>query len=90
MKLNSGRIPDNARSAVPLIMGEGRRILRMSARRAGRTARRFARGGRRIVGSTVHQAEVITRRNPWAGLGSAVGAGFLLGGLCAFLFYRGR
>jgi ElaB/YqjD/DUF883 family membrane-anchored ribosome-binding protein len=90
MKQNFGRIPDNARSAVPLIMGEGRRILEKSARRAGRTAQRVARSGRRIVGSTVHQAEMITKRHPWTGLGTAIGAGFLLGGLCTFLFYRGR
>jgi ElaB/YqjD/DUF883 family membrane-anchored ribosome-binding protein len=90
MKQNYGRIPENARGAVPMIVGEGRRILQQSARRAGRTAQRVARSGRRIVGSTVHQAEVITKRHPWGGLGTAVGAGFLLGGLCAFLFYRGR
>ena len=89
MKQN-GRIPDNARSAVPMIVGEGRRIIQQSARRAGRTARRVARSGRRIVGNTVHQAEMITRRHPWSGLGTAVGAGFLLGGLCTFLFYRNR
>lgn len=89
MKHNSS-IPDNARKAVPLIMGEGRRILQMSARRAGETAGRVARRGRRLFGSTVHQAERITRRNPLAGLGAAVGTGFLLGGLCAFLFYRVR
>ena len=85
MKQN-GRIPDNARSAVPMILGEGRRLIRQSARSAGR----IARSGRRMVGKTVHQAGIIAGRHPWTGLGTAVGAGFLLGGLCTFLFYRGR
>ena len=89
MKQHSN-IPDNARRAVPLIMGEGRRILQRSARRAGQTAGRVARRGRRLFGSTVHEAQRITRRNPLTGLGAAMGAGFLLGGLCAFLFYRIR
>lgn len=88
MKQHSERIPDNARSTVPLLVMEGRKLLRKSARRAGETATRVARQGRRIVGQTVHQTERLARRNPWAVLGIAVGSGFLLGGLCSFLFYR--
>jgi ElaB/YqjD/DUF883 family membrane-anchored ribosome-binding protein len=88
MQKYSGRIADNARSAVPVIMGEGRRLIELSARRAGQTATRVAVRGRRLVGSTVRQTERLARRNPWTGLGAALSTGFLLGGLCAFLFYR--
>jgi len=90
MKHHSERMPDNARGAVPLIVVEGKRLIQRSARRAGETASRVAKKGRRIVGQTVHETERLTRRNPWVGLGVAMGAGFLVGGLCSFLFYRGR
>jgi ElaB/YqjD/DUF883 family membrane-anchored ribosome-binding protein len=90
MKNHSSRIPDNARDAVPMILGEGRRLIQQSARRAGRTASKVARSGRRLIGDTVHETERMTRRHPLAGLGAAVGTGFILGGLCAFVFYRAR
>ena len=90
MKQHPERIPDNLRGAVPMIVDEGRRILQRSARRAGQTATRVARQGRRLVGTTVQRTERLTRRKPWMGLGAAVGTGFLLGGLCTFLFYRVR
>jgi ElaB/YqjD/DUF883 family membrane-anchored ribosome-binding protein len=80
--VKQNRISNN----VPMIVGEGRRLIQQSARRAGR----IARSGGRMVGSTVHQAGMIARRHPWTGLGTAIGAGFLLGGLCTFLFYRNR
>jgi len=80
------RISDN----VPMIVGEGRKIFQRSAKRAGETASKVARQGRKWFGSTVHGTERMTRRKPWVGLGSAIGTGFILGGLCAFLFYRGR
>jgi len=84
--MKHNRIPDN----VPMIVGEGRRILGQSARLAGRTASQVARQGRKMFGNTVHQTERMTRRHPLAGLGTAIGAGFVLGGLCTFLFYRSR
>ena len=90
MKQHSERMPDNARGTVPLIVVEGKRMLKRSARRAGETATRVARRGRRLVGQTVHQTEQLARRNPWTGLGIAVGAGFLVGGICSMLFWRGR
>jgi ElaB/YqjD/DUF883 family membrane-anchored ribosome-binding protein len=90
MKQGSERIPENARGTVPLIVVEGKRMLKRSARRAGETATRVARRGRRLVGKTVHQTERLARRNPWTGLGIALGAGFLVGGLCSLLFWRDR
>ena len=90
MKQHPERIPDNLRGAVPMIVDEGRRIIRQSAHRAGQTASRVARGGRRLVGKTMQRTERLTRRNPWTSLGAAIGAGFLLGGVCTFLFYRIR
>jgi ElaB/YqjD/DUF883 family membrane-anchored ribosome-binding protein len=91
MKQQPERMPENARGGtVPLIMVEGKRMLRRTARRAGETAGRVSRRTRRLVGETVQRTEKLTRRNPWASIGTAVGAGFLLGGLCTFLFYRGR
>lgn len=90
MKQQPERMPDNARGTVPLIVVEGKRMIKRSARRAGETATRVVRKGRRLVGTTMQQTERITRRNPWSSLGVAVGAGFLFGGLCTFLFYRTR
>lgn len=90
MKQHSERMPENARGTVPLIVVEGKRMIQRSARRAGETATRVARKGRRLARTTVERTERITRRNPWVSLGTAVGTGFLLGGLCTFLFYRGR
>jgi ElaB/YqjD/DUF883 family membrane-anchored ribosome-binding protein len=90
MKQNSERMPENARGTVPLIVVEGKRLIKRSARRAGETATRVARKGRRLIGTTVQRTERMTKRNPWAGLGIAVGTGFLVGGLCTFLFYRSR
>lgn len=88
MKQHPERMPENARGSVPLIVVEGRKFIKKSARKAGETATRVARRGRRFVGTTVHQTERLTRRNPWPALGIAIGSGFLLGGLCTFLFYR--
>lgn len=91
MKQQPERMPDNARgTAIPMLVVEGKRMIKRSARRAGETARVVARRGRRVVGATVQRTEKLTRRNPWASIGTAVGTGFLLGGLCTFLFYRGR
>lgn len=88
MKQHPERMPENARGTVPLIVVEGQRFIKKSARKAGETAGRVARRGRRFVGETVHRTERLARRNPWPALGIAIGSGFLLGGLCAFLFAR--
>jgi len=71
---------------------EGRRMLRSSAHKAGEVAGEVARRGRRIVGTTVHQTEIMTKRHPWVGLGTAATTGICvgacLGALVTWLFRR--
>ena len=88
MKQNSERTPNSAR--VPLIVVEGKRLIRKSAQRAGETASRVAQKGRRLVGNTVYRTERLTRRNPWVGLGAALCTGACVGALCTFLYFRIR
>ena len=75
-------------SRVPLVMLEGRRIIRSSARKAGVVAGQVARKGRRIVNRTVHQTELMTKRHPWAGIGTAACTGLFVGALAVWLFRR--
>jgi ElaB/YqjD/DUF883 family membrane-anchored ribosome-binding protein len=83
---NSSDRPSQSR--IPLVVVEGRRMLRTSARRASAVAGRVAKRGRRIVDRTVRQTEQITRRNPWIGLGAAACTGLFVGVLTTWLIRR--
>jgi ElaB/YqjD/DUF883 family membrane-anchored ribosome-binding protein len=83
---NSERSTEHSR--VPLIVVEGRRMLRRSARKAGDVATRVARKSRRMVGQTVQRTERLARRNPWTGLGAAMCAGMGVGALLTWLVIR--
>jgi len=72
----------------PGVMAEGRRMIRSSTRKAGEVAGQVAREGRRIVGRTVRQTELITKRSPWVGLGAAACTGAFLGAIATWLFRR--
>ena len=86
MKQHNSERPIQSR--VSPIVVEGRRMIRTSARKAGAVAGNVARRGRRIVGSTVHRTEVLTKRHPWAGLGAAACTGLCLGALAGWLYFR--
>jgi ElaB/YqjD/DUF883 family membrane-anchored ribosome-binding protein len=88
MKQNSERTPEGAAGRIPLVVVEGRRMLRRSALRAGATAAKVARQGRRIVGRTVERTGRYARLHPWSGLGAAACAGACVGALLAFLYFR--
>ena len=88
MKHNSERSPEHAAGRIPLVVVEGRKLLRRSAKQAGATATRVARQGRRIVGRTVEQTERYTKRKPWMGLGAAACTGACIGALVAFFIFR--
>jgi len=81
-------LPERFAGRVPLLVGEGRKLIRRSARKAGETATRVARGSRRIVGQTVERTERYARRNPWMGLGAAACTGAFIGAVASFLFFR--
>ena len=51
-------------SRVPLVVLEGKRMIRTSARKAGKVAGQVAREGSRTVGRTVHETELMTKRHP--------------------------
>ena len=86
MKQHNSERPIQSR--VPLVVVEGRRMIRTSAKRAGEVAGVVARKGRRIVGRTVHQTELLTKKNPWIGLGAATCTGLFFGALAVWLFRR--
>ena len=86
MKQNSEQI----RGGVPLIMVEGRKLLRRSARKAGETATRYARKGRRIVGRTLQRTQKYARRKPWTSMGAVVCTSLFFGFLSTVLFFRKR
>lgn len=83
---NSERTSEQGR--IPLVVVEGRRMIRRSAKRAGVVANRVVRKSRRIVGKKVHQTELLARRNVWASLGSALCTGMAVGFLATWLYYR--
>lgn len=87
MKQHNSQRPSQ-HSRMPLVVNEGRRILRSSARRAGAVANRFARRGRRIVGETVQQTGRLARNKPWIGLGTALCTGLCFGALASWLYFR--
>ena len=88
MKQNSERTPEPSTSRVPLVVVEGRKLLRRSARRAGETATKVARRGRRMAGRAVERTERYARRNIWRGLGAAACTGACIGALLTFLYFR--
>jgi ElaB/YqjD/DUF883 family membrane-anchored ribosome-binding protein len=89
MKHNSEKSPEPMAGRIPLVVvEEGRKMLRRTARKAGSTARSVARQSRRFVGETVDRTERYTKRNPWIGMGSAACAGACIGALLTFLFFR--
>ena len=73
-------------SRVPQVMLEGRRMIRTSARKAGKVAGEVAREGSRIVGRTVHQTELMAKRHPWVGIGTAACTGLFFGALAGWFF----
>lgn len=75
-------------SRVPLLVVEGRRMLRRSAKKAGDVARRAARKGRRAVGRTVDRTARMARLNPWKGLGAAMCTGLFIGAVATWLVIR--
>ena len=75
-------------SRIPLIVVEGRKMIKRSARKAGVTATTVARKGRRMMGRTVERTERYARRNPWTGLGAAACTGACLGALLTFFILR--
>lgn len=83
---NSDKSTEHSR--VPLIVVEGRRMLRRSAKKAGAVATRVARKSRRVVGQTVERTERLARRNPWKGLGTAMCTGLFVGALVTWLVVR--
>lgn len=83
---NSERSTEHSR--VPLIVVEGRRMIRSSARKAGDVATQVARKSRRIVDRTVQRTERMARRNPWMGLGAAMCTGLCLGAVASWLYFR--
>ncbi len=88
MKQNSERIPEGMTGRIPLVVVEGSRMLRRSARKAGATATMVARQGQRIMGRTVDRTERYARRHPWTGLGAAACTGACIGALLAFFYFR--
>ena len=89
MRHNSEKSPEPVAGRIPLVVVEqGRKLLRRTARRAGGTARSVARQSRRFVGETVDRTERYARRNPWMGLGTAACTGACIGALLTFLFFR--
>jgi len=88
MRHNSEKSPEPITGRIPLVVvEEGRKMLRRTARKAGITARTVARQSRRFVGETVDRTGRYTRRNPWVGLGSAACAGACIGAILTFLFF---
>jgi ElaB/YqjD/DUF883 family membrane-anchored ribosome-binding protein len=88
MKQHNSDRSSQIQSRLGPVMLEGRRMLRTSARRASVVAGQVARKGRRIVGRTVHQTELITKRSPWVSLGAAACTGLFLGAIATWLFRR--
>jgi ElaB/YqjD/DUF883 family membrane-anchored ribosome-binding protein len=86
MKQHNSERP--VQSRVPLVVVEGRRMIRSSARRASVVAGQVARKGRRIVGRTVHETERLTKKNPWVGLGAAACTGLCIGAIASWLIFR--
>jgi len=84
MKQNS----EHAAGRIPLVVLEGRKMLRRSARKAGVTATKVARQGRRWAGRTVERTERYARRKPWVGLGAAACTGAFIGALLTFFYVR--
>jgi ElaB/YqjD/DUF883 family membrane-anchored ribosome-binding protein len=75
-------------SRVPLVVLEGKRMIRTSARKASKVAGQVAREGTRIVGRTVHQTELMAKRHPWVGIGTAACTGLFFGALAAWFFTK--
>ena len=88
MRHDSQKSPENIAGRVPQVVGQGRRLLRSTARRAGATATTVARESRRILGRTVDRTERYARRNPWMGLGAAACTGACIGALLTFFYFR--
>ena len=88
MKQHNSDRSSQIQSRIGPVMLEGRRMIRTSAHRASVAAGQVARKGRRIVGRTVHQAEMITKRNPWVSLGAVACTGLFLGAVATWLFRR--
>ena len=86
MKQHNSERPIQSR--VPLVVVEGRRMIRTSARKAGEVAGQVARKGRRMVNRTVHETELLTKRNPWVGLGAAACTGLCIGAIAGWLIFR--
>ena len=85
MRHNSEKFPESLAGRIPLIVvDEGRKLLRRTAKKAGSVARQ----SRRFVGESVHRTERYTRRNPWIGIGTAACTGACVGALVTFLIYR--
>lgn len=85
---NSEKSSDHSRGTVPLLMVEGKRVFKKSARKAGAAATRYARKGRRIVGQTVERTKAYARRSPWKSLGSALCTGLFVGALATWFFTK--
>lgn len=83
---NSERSSESSR--VPLIVVEGQRMIRKSARKAGDVATQVARKSRRWADRTVQSTERMTRRNPWKGLGAAMCTGLFFGALVTWIVVR--
>jgi ElaB/YqjD/DUF883 family membrane-anchored ribosome-binding protein len=88
MKQHNSDRSSQIQSRIPIVLAEGRRVLRSSTRKAGEVAGQVARKGRRIAVRTVHQTELMTKRNPWVGLGAAACTGLFLGAIATWLFNR--
>ena len=88
MKQHNSDRSSQIQSRIGTVMLEGRRMIRTSARRASVVAGQVARKGRRIVGRTVHETELATKRHPWVGLGAAACTGLFLGAIATWLFRR--
>jgi ElaB/YqjD/DUF883 family membrane-anchored ribosome-binding protein len=85
MRRNSEKIPETLAGRIPLVVvEEGRRLLRRTARRAGSVARQ----SRRFLGESVDRTGRYARRNPWIGIGTAACTGACIGALVTFLLYR--
>lgn len=81
MKQNSHRPSESSSSRVPLVVVE-------SARRAGATATRVARRGRRFVGRTMDRTERYAKSRPWTGLSIAACAGACIGTIATILWFK--